>query len=144
MCGFARIRCPDCEEERLLYFSCKPRGFCPSCHAKRREEWGECMRKAGVDPSHPQIIEEEALFVPSSGWAGVRLDRGDPQGRRGRSAALSLLRRSDAHHPFIEDHKAIDKIIKHLKLSFIAERPPPPQVLHQELLIASEERGEYF
>ena len=30
---------------------------------------------------------------------------------------------------FIEDHKAIDKIIKHLKRSFIAERPPPPQVL---------------
>jgi hypothetical protein len=21
-------------------FSCKTRGFCPSCHAKRREEWG--------------------------------------------------------------------------------------------------------
>ncbi len=41
MCGFARIRCPDCGEERLLMFSCTTRGFCPSCHAKRREEWGE-------------------------------------------------------------------------------------------------------
>jgi len=29
-CGFARIRCPDCGEERLLMFSCKTRGFCPS------------------------------------------------------------------------------------------------------------------
>ncbi len=45
MCGFARIRCPDCGEERLLMFSCKTRGFCPSCHAKRREEWGEWMRE---------------------------------------------------------------------------------------------------
>ena len=35
MCGLARIRCPDCGEERLLMFSCKTRGF---CHAKRREE----------------------------------------------------------------------------------------------------------
>jgi hypothetical protein len=26
-------------------FSCKTRGFCPSCHAKRREEWGEWMRE---------------------------------------------------------------------------------------------------
>ena len=26
-CGFARIRCPDCGEERLLYFSCRSRGF---------------------------------------------------------------------------------------------------------------------
>ena len=43
-CGFARIRCPDCRAERLVMFSCKTRGFCPSCHAKRREEWGEWMR----------------------------------------------------------------------------------------------------
>ena len=25
-------------------FSCRTRGFCPSCHAKRVEEWGEGMR----------------------------------------------------------------------------------------------------
>jgi len=45
---------------------------------------------------------------------------------------------------FIKDHKVIDKIIDHLKLSFMAERPPPPHVLQQELLMAAEERGEYF
>ncbi len=28
---------------------------------------------------------------------------------------------------FIEDHKVIDKIIAHLKLTFHAERTPPPQ-----------------
>ena len=33
--GFARIRCPDCAEERLVMFSCRTRGFCPSCHGKR-------------------------------------------------------------------------------------------------------------
>jgi hypothetical protein len=26
-------------------FSCRTRGFCPSCHAKRLEEWGEWMRE---------------------------------------------------------------------------------------------------
>ncbi len=30
----------------LLTFSCKVRGFCPSCHAKRREEWGEWMQES--------------------------------------------------------------------------------------------------
>ena len=45
---------------------------------------------------------------------------------------------------FIEDHKVIDKIIDHLKLTFMAERPPPPQVVRQEFLMATEERGEYF
>jgi len=45
---------------------------------------------------------------------------------------------------FITDYSVVDKIIKHLKLSFKPERPPPPQVLQQELLMAAEERGEYF
>ncbi|MFP4083154.1 MAG: acid--CoA ligase [Candidatus Aminicenantes bacterium] len=45
---------------------------------------------------------------------------------------------------FIEDHKVIDKIIAHLKLTFMAERPPPSQVVQQQLLMAAEEMGEYF
>jgi len=45
---------------------------------------------------------------------------------------------------FIENHKVIDKIIDHLKLRFQAERPPPPQVVQQELLMTAEESGEYF
>jgi len=45
---------------------------------------------------------------------------------------------------FIEDHKVIDKIIRHLKISFMAERPPPPHVVQQELLMAAEEREKYF
>ncbi len=35
---------------------------------------------------------------------------------------------------FIEDHKVIDKIIAHLKLIFMAQRPPPSQIVQQELL----------
>ena len=42
---------------------------------------------------------------------------------------------------FIEEHKVIDKIINHLKLSFKAERPPPPQA---QLSIAAEELSEYM
>ena len=44
-CGFARVRCQDCGSEFLLHFSCRIRGFCPSCHAKRLEEWSEWMRE---------------------------------------------------------------------------------------------------
>lgn len=29
--GFVRVRCDHCAEERLVAFSCKTRGFCPSC-----------------------------------------------------------------------------------------------------------------
>ena len=33
--GFARARCEDCDHERLIPFSCKGRGICPSCNARR-------------------------------------------------------------------------------------------------------------
>jgi len=45
---------------------------------------------------------------------------------------------------FIEEPKKIDRIIRHLELTFEAERPPPPQVHQKELLMAAEETGEYF
>jgi len=34
-------------------------------------------------------------------------------------------------------YSVVDKIIKHLKLSFKPERPPPPKALQQELLMAA-------
>lgn len=35
--GFARFRCAACGTDRLVAFSCKGRGFCPSCGARRME-----------------------------------------------------------------------------------------------------------
>ena len=39
--GFARVKCPDCNHEYLLPFSCKRRHFCPTCHQKRVIVFGE-------------------------------------------------------------------------------------------------------
>ena len=36
--GFARFRCTDCQRELLVAFSCKGRGFCPSCCGRRMAE----------------------------------------------------------------------------------------------------------
>jgi hypothetical protein len=36
--GFARARCGDCAKERLIPFSCKGRGICPSCNTRRMVE----------------------------------------------------------------------------------------------------------
>jgi len=33
--GFLRVRCESCHHEKLVAFSCKRRGFCPSCGARR-------------------------------------------------------------------------------------------------------------
>jgi hypothetical protein len=44
----------------------------------------------------------------------------------------------------MEEPKTIDRIIGHLKLTFLAERPPPPRVVQQDLLMAAEESGKYL
>ena len=36
--GFLRVQCSTCHHERLVAFSCKRRGFCPSCGARRMSE----------------------------------------------------------------------------------------------------------
>ena len=95
------------------------------------------MRKR-VHPSHPPIIEDETPFVPSRGWAEMikKVYQIDPLTCPQCGGRMQII-------AFIEDHKVIDKIIGHLKLTFHAERPPP-QVVQQELLMAAEESGEYF
>ena len=97
------------------------------------------MRKAGVDPSHPPIIDDKVSFVPSKGWAEMirKVFEVDPLICPQCGGEMKVI-------SFIEDHKVIDKIIAHLKLIFFAERPPPPKALQQELLMAAEEMGEYF
>jgi hypothetical protein len=37
-----------------------------------------------------------------------------------------------------------DRIIDHLKLRFVADKPPPSHVFEQVALTAAEESGEYF
>ena len=38
----------------------------------------------------------------------------------------------------LQGSNAIDRIIRHLKLTFASERPPPPHIAHQELLMAKD------
>lgn len=45
---------------------------------------------------------------------------------------------------FIFYYSVVDRIISHLKLTLMAERPPPPQVSQQQLYMAAEARTEYF
>ena len=36
--GFLRVRCDQCHHEKLVAFSCKRRGICPACGARRMGE----------------------------------------------------------------------------------------------------------
>lgn len=54
--GFLRVRCEDCKYERLVAFSCKRRGFCPSCGARRMAE------------SAALLVDEVLPAVPIRQW----------------------------------------------------------------------------
>ena len=54
--GFGRVRCQCCACERLVPFSCKGRGFCPSCGGRRMTE-----RAA-------HLVDEVISFGPVGQW----------------------------------------------------------------------------
>jgi hypothetical protein len=44
---------------------------------------------------------------------------------------------------FHTDCAVVDRIIDHLKLTFVADKPPPAHLAYQELIMAAETGGEY-
>jgi hypothetical protein len=59
--GFARVRCEGCAFERLVPFSCKRRGFCPSCGGRRMAEVAAHL----VDDVLPHVpVRQWVLTLP--------------------------------------------------------------------------------
>ncbi len=59
--GFARFRCEGCAREYLVPFSCKGRGFCPSCGGRRMTERAAHL----VDGVLPRVpVRQWVLTVP--------------------------------------------------------------------------------
>ncbi len=59
--GFARIRCPDCAYDTVVGFSCKGRGFCPSCMGRRMADTAARL----VDQVLPEVpVRQWVLSLP--------------------------------------------------------------------------------
>ena len=59
--GFLRVRCSTCHAEKLVAFSCKRRGFCPSCGARRMVDTAALL----IDEILPPVpIRQWVLSVP--------------------------------------------------------------------------------
>lgn len=59
--GFLRVRCEECAHEKLVAFSCKRRGFCPACGARRMAETAAHL----VDQVIPQVpVRQWVLSFP--------------------------------------------------------------------------------
>lgn len=68
--GFARIKCPDCQHEYILAFSCRGRWFCPSCHNKKVVQFDHHLKETVLYPvphrqyvfSIPKILRKFFLY----------------------------------------------------------------------------------
>ena len=61
MHGFARVHCGDCGKDDVVAFSCKGRGFCPSCGARRMVETAAAL----VDAVIPEVpVRKWVLSLP--------------------------------------------------------------------------------
>jgi hypothetical protein len=59
--GFLRLHCDDCKLDRLVPFSCKRRGFCPSCGGRRMADTAAHL----VDRVLPEVpIRQWVLTLP--------------------------------------------------------------------------------
>ena len=54
--GFLRLGCDTCQHEMLLAFSCKRRGFCPSCAGRRMAQ------------TAAHLVEQVIPWVPTRQW----------------------------------------------------------------------------
>ncbi|MGB8953404.1 MAG: hypothetical protein WCC06_12155 [Candidatus Aminicenantales bacterium] len=79
------------------------------------------------------IIEEECPRIPRRGWAEMirKVYEVDPLISPQCQGKMRII-------AFLTDYAVVDRIINHLKLTFVAERPPPPHMVSQEFLMDSE------
>jgi hypothetical protein len=97
------------------------------------------MGKAAVSPLTLRMSEEELKLVPYKGWAAMirKVYEVDPMVCPKCGGQMKVV-------AFITEFSVVDRIINHLKLTFVAEKPPPSRVLTEVALMAAEERAEYF
>ncbi len=78
--GFARVRCQACGDELVVAFSCKRRGICPSCTARRMADTAAHL----ADHVLPRAPYRQWVFtVPSRcGWCSRAIQRGRPGPQR--------------------------------------------------------------
>ena len=95
--------------------------------------------EAGVFHRIPRLAEDEPKLIPPKGWAEMirKVYEVDPMVCPKCGGTMKII-------AFITEYAVVDRIIDHLKLTFVAAKPPPSHVFEQVALTAAEESGEYF
>ena len=66
-CGFVRMACADCGLQRALPMSCKRRGVCPSCGARRKEDVARHL----VERVLPHVAVRQYVLSPPAELVGI-------------------------------------------------------------------------
>jgi hypothetical protein len=96
------------------------------------------VKKASFGPFALRMVEDELRRLPSKGWAEMirKVYEVDPMVCPQCGGTMKVI-------AFLTDYAVVDRIIDHLKLTFVAERPPPTHLAAQKLLMAVEASTEY-
>ena len=96
------------------------------------------VKKASLSPSALRLIEEDLKRIPSKGWAEMirKVYEVDPMVCPKCGGRMKVV-------AFITEVAVADRIIDHLKLTFVAAKPSPSHVFEQVALLEVEESGEY-
>jgi len=96
------------------------------------------VRKASLGSSPLRVVEEELRPIPSKGRPEMirKVYEVDLMACPQCGGTMKII-------AFLTDYAVVDRIIGHLKLSFVADRPPPTHLAYQEVLMAAEAGSEY-
>ena len=85
------------------------------------------------------MAEEEPKPVPSKGWAAMirKVYEVDPMVCPKCGGTMKVI-------AFITEYAVVGRIIDHLKLTFVADKPPPSHVFTEVALMEAEESGSLF
>jgi hypothetical protein len=97
------------------------------------------VKKASLSPSALRMAEDDLTRIPSKGWAEMirKVYEVDPMVCPKCGSRMKVV-------AFLTAYAVVDRIIRYLKLTFVAEKPPPSHVFEQVALAAAERSGEYF
>jgi hypothetical protein len=97
------------------------------------------VRKANRVPVALGMVEDELKPVPSKGWAEMirKVFEVDPMICPRCGGRIKVI-------AFLTDYAVVDRIMEHLKLTFIAEKLPPCHVFSEVALMTAEENVGYF
>ena len=71
--GFLRLRCGDCGHDKLVAFTCKRRGFCPSCGAGRMAQTAADRRGASDGVAHDHHPHDASCSPVGGCWLKRRV-----------------------------------------------------------------------